>query len=169
MASAWLFVASIWADSRRSANAGTFPAAGWPRPRGLYIREGSSACAGWRREASLNSRSICEIPWVARAVFNCRIECNPARFYWENFVGPRTIKPLVIFRRDAARRAPLDIDDLVPDREMNQAAETVKIEFPHEVGAMRVHGFDADVEGVGYLFMASSLSQQLQDFELSRG
>ena len=41
--------------------------------------------------------------------------------------------------------ARLDLYDLVPDGKLNQIAVRAEIELPHNVGAVRVHSFHAEV------------------------
>ena len=41
--------------------------------------------------------------------------------------------------------AGLDLDDLVPDGKLNQIAVRTKVELPHNIGSVGVHGLHAEV------------------------
>jgi hypothetical protein len=51
----------------------------------------------------------------------------------------------------------LDLDDLVPDRKVNEVAAGAKLEFSHDIGAMRAGGLNANPQGRGYIFVGPAL------------
>jgi hypothetical protein len=58
--------------------------------------------------------------------------------------GERGVKvpiPPDLFEQPAG----LDLDDLVPDGKLNQIAVRTKIELPHNIGPVGVHGLHAEV------------------------
>lgn len=52
-----------------------------------------------------------------------------------------------------------ELYDLVPNGELNQITIRTKVEFPHNIGPVRVHGLDAEAERGGYFFVAVTQSK----------
>jgi hypothetical protein len=53
------------------------------------------------------------------------------------------------------------LDDLMPDRKMNEVAVGAEPEFSHDIAAMRAGGLNANPQGSGYLFVGPALRQVL--------
>src|SRR5690242_11669522 len=63
----------------------------------------------------------------------------------------------------------LGLYDIVADGVANQFADGMTIETPHDVGAVSLGGFDAQIQGRRDLLAALAFRQELDDLALARG
>ena len=66
-----------------------------------------------------------------------------------------------------AYQSRLTLDDLVTNGVADQVTHRVQIQLYHDVGPVRLHCLNADVQGVGDFFVGFPLGHQLQDLPLS--
>ena len=66
-------------------------------------------------------------------------------------------------------RRHLDLDDVVLDGVYHQITDGVQAELPHDVAAMCLHGFGAQIQEYRHFLGALSFSKKLSDFPLPGG
>lgn len=84
-------------------------------------------------------------------------------------VQKQTAEPRSAVVRERKGLLGLCLHDIVANRVANQFADGMAVEAPHDIGAVRLGGFDAEIQGRRDFLAALAFRQELDDLALARG